>query len=312
MKETAELSGSTGQRIPRQDRGWRPRLVVLDLDGTTVGINELIPSERVCRAVRATIAAGVPVSVATGRPVWAALPTTEALGLGGPHAGAGPDASGLDGSGLDEPEALSMVCSNGSLVYDVVAHRPVHRRFMDPAPALRALAAARPDAGFAVEHGLAGYRYTARFPRDFPSTFLDEVGLTELGRSQTIRLSGRVPGVAVPTSHSRCEVATSWVADAGLDTARYSYEIGYSGWVDVSAPGVSKASGVALLARDLGVAAHEVLVIGDGSNDLSMFEWAGRSVAMGQAPSEVRAAADEVTASVEEDGVACVLEKWFG
>ncbi|MGH3647932.1 MAG: HAD family hydrolase [Micromonosporaceae bacterium] len=290
---------------------WRPRLVVLDLDGTTVGINQLVPSPRVCRAVRATIAAGVPVSVATGRPVWAALPTTEALGLGAATPGAAPGGA-LAGSGLDEPEALSMVCSNGSLVYDVVAHRPVHQRFMDPGPALRALAAARPDAGFAVEHGLVGYRYTAQFPRDFPSTFLDEVELTELGRSHTTRLSGRVPGVPVPRSHSRCEVATSWIAEAGLDSALYSYEIGYSGWVDVSAPGVNKASGVALLARDLGVAADEVLVIGDGSNDVSMFEWAGRSVAMGQAPPEVRAAADEVTASVEEDGVACVLEKWFG
>lgn len=299
---TVGFSGYPEPRTPRQPHSWTPRLVVLDLDGTTVGINEIAPSERVCRAVRATIGAGVPVSVATGRPVWAALPTTELLGLGSPNGG----------PGLDEPEALSMVCSNGSLVYDVVAHRPVHQRFMDPGPALRALAAVRPEAGFAVEHGLAGYRYTAQFPRDFPSTFLDEVELAELARPRTTRLSARLPGMPVLRTHRRCEAATSWVAEAGLDSALYSCEIGYSGWVDVSASGVSKASGVALLARDLGVAAHEVLVIGDGGNDVSMFDWAGRSVAMGQAPAEVRAAADEITASVEEDGVACVLEEWFG
>ncbi|MGH3655032.1 MAG: HAD family hydrolase [Micromonosporaceae bacterium] len=279
--------------------GWRPRLVVLDLDGTTVQFNQIVPSPRVRRAVAATIAAGVPVSVATGRPVWAALPTVDALELATGPAG-------------DEPEALSLVCSNGSVVYDAVRRKAVHRAVMDPTPALRAMARVRPDAGFAVEHGLRGYRYTSRFPRDFPSVFLAEVGLDELVDGPTTRLSGRVPGVPIPRSHIRCEIALEWIADAGLDTGDFSYEIGYSGWVDVAAPGTSKASGVALLARDLGVDASEVVVIGDGTNDLSMFDWAGRSVAMGQASPDVKAAADEVTASVEEDGVAWALERWFG
>lgn len=281
--------------IPRPRNGsvWCPRLVVLDLDGTTVGINQVAPSQRVRRAVAATIAAGVPVTVATGRPVWAVLPTTDALGM-------------------DEPQALNLVCSNGSIVYDAARRRAAHKFTVDPGPALRAMAKARPEAGFAVEHGLDGYRYTPKFVRDFPSTFLEEVELTELVAAPTTRASGRVPGVPIPRTHSRCEVATAWIEDAGLDAGHYSVEIGYSGWVDVSAPGVSKGSGVALLARDLGVDASDVLVIGDGTNDLSMFEWAGRSVAMGQASPEVQAAADEVTASVEEDGVALVLERWFG
>ena len=278
---------------------WRPRLVVLDLDGTTVGLNQVSPTPRVRRAVAAAIRAGVPVSVATGRPVWAALPTMTELGL-------------AVGAGGDEPEALSVVCSNGALVYDMVAHRAVHRRLVDPGPAVRALAKVRPEAGFAVEDGLAGYRYTAQFARDFPSTYLAEVDLEELATIPTTRLCGRIPGVPIPTAHTQCEVAASWVVAAELDPERYSYEIGYAGWVDVAAPGVNKGSGVALLARDLGIDAEDVLVIGDGSNDLSMFAWAGRSIAMGQAPPEVQAAADEVTLPVEEDGVAHVLERWFG
>ena len=48
--------------------------------------------------------------------------------------------------------------------------------------------------------------------------------------------------------------------------------------------------------------------MGDGRNDVEMLAWAGRGVAMGQAVPEVQAAADEVTASVDEDGVALVLE----
>ena len=58
-------------------------------------------------------------------------------------------------------------------------------------------------------------------------------------------------------------------------------------------------------------AAADVLAIGDGRNDLEMFAWAGRAVAMGQAVVEVREAADHVTAPVDEHGAAIELDTWF-
>jgi hydroxymethylpyrimidine pyrophosphatase-like HAD family hydrolase len=54
-----------------------------------------------------------------------------------------------------------------------------------------------------------------------------------------------------------------------------------------------------------------VLAAGDGDNDRAMLRWAGHGVAMGQAPAEVKADADEVTATVVDDGLALVLERWF-
>ena len=68
-------------------------------------------------------------------------------------------------------------------------------------------------------------------------------------------------------------------------------------------PGVSKASGLASVCERLGVAADDVLAIGDGRNDIEMLRWAGRGVAMGQAPLEVQEAADDVTAHRQDDGV---------
>ena len=53
--------------------------------------------------------------------------------------------------------------------------------------------------------------------------------------------------------------------------------------------------------------AADALAIGDGRNDLEMFEWAGRGVAMGQAIEVVTTAADDVTGSVYEDGLAAEL-----
>ena len=57
----------------------------------------------------------------------------------------------------------------------------------------------------------------------------------------------------------------------------------------------------------LDIGQHLTVAIGDGRNDIEMLGWAGRGVAMGQAPKEVIAVADEVTASVYDDGAAHVL-----
>ena len=53
-----------------------------------------------------------------------------------------------------------------------------------------------------------------------------------------------------------------------------------------------------------------MLAIGDSYNDIAMLKWAGIGVAVANAPQMVKAAADYVTASNDEDGVAEALEKW--
>jgi hydroxymethylpyrimidine pyrophosphatase-like HAD family hydrolase len=73
--------------------------------------------------------------------------------------------------------------------------------------------------------------------------------------------------------------------------------------------GVSKGSALARLARDEGVGAHEVVAIGDGRLDASMLRIAALGIAMANAAPETLAAADEVTASNDEDGVALALER---
>ena len=75
--------------------------------------------------------------------------------------------------------------------------------------------------------------------------------------------------------------------------------------------GVTKAHGLAEVASRFGVAAADVVAFGDMPNDLEMLRWAGHGVAMGNAHPELQAAADEVTAHHDEDGVALVLERWF-
>ena len=81
--------------------------------------------------------------------------------------------------------------------------------------------------------------------------------------------------------------------------------------VEGTAPGVNKGAGLHRLLEHLGVAPARVLVVGDNFNDLPMFELAGFSVAMGQAPEAVQRAASWVAPSFEADGVAAALRRFI-
>jgi Cof subfamily protein (haloacid dehalogenase superfamily) len=75
--------------------------------------------------------------------------------------------------------------------------------------------------------------------------------------------------------------------------------------------GVDKGVGVSLIARQLGIEPDEVICIGDAGNDIAMIEYAGLGIAMGNATDDVKAIADYITLSNEDDGVAHVIEKFM-
>lgn len=264
-------------------------MVVLDLDGTVVpySYHDAPPSQRVVTAIARMVDAGVPVVVATGRAVWSALPTTQRLGLHG----------------------IELVASNGAMVYDAESATVLHASTVDVAPAAAALIAARDDLEFAVEVGTAGFLVTAGFGAEFDHELVGRGALAELVAAPTTRMVCRLPAAReTPDLWAAQSRAALALATSVLDPARYSVETGYSGWIDIAAPGVDKGSGAQILAERLGVDPATALAIGDGTNDLAMFRWAGRAVAMGQASDRVKAAAGEVTGTVDEDGVALVLE----
>jgi Predicted hydrolases of the HAD superfamily len=81
------------------------------------------------------------------------------------------------------------------------------------------------------------------------------------------------------------------------------------GYIELMAPGVDKATGLAVVAEELGIGPSDVCVFGDMPNDVPMFRWAGwRRVAVANAHPSVLELADEVTASNDADGVAAWLE----
>lgn len=83
-------------------------------------------------------------------------------------------------------------------------------------------------------------------------------------------------------------------------------------YFEFMAPGVDKGRALAGALPKLGIDASEVVAFGDGQNDVSMIKWAGVGVAMGNAIDEAKAAADMVTTSNNEDGIALALDEILG
>lgn len=261
----------------------RPAVVATDLDGTIVRSDGTI-STRTCRVLATLEDAGVLVVFVTGRPPRWMRPVAEATG----HHGLA-------------------VCANGALVYDLHAERVIERRLMAASAARRVaelLRARLPEVRFAAERGDAyvqepGYRPRWPVPPATPSLELDEL-LAE----PVAKLLVRHP---VLDADALLAVATAAVGD--LASLTHSSR---DGLLEISAPGVSKASGLAALVAAHGHGAEAVVAFGDMPNDLPLLAWAGRAVAVANAHPSVLAAVSEVAGSNDDDGVATYLEGLYG
>ena len=82
-------------------------------------------------------------------------------------------------------------------------------------------------------------------------------------------------------------------------------------YTEISLANVDKWNAIEFLIKKLGIKAEEVIAIGDNFNDKKMIEKAGLGVAMGESRIDIKEAANEVTTSNEEDGVAKILQKYY-
>lgn len=261
-----------------------PWLIAIDIDGTLVHDDGYLAPE-VIREVQRVVSLGHHVVVATGRAAANAIPVVRDVGITSGH----------------------VVCSNGAVTVEVDLnhHSGYHVREVigfDPKPVLEKLIEKLPEAHFAVEDLDGTYRFHKQFPTYALGNKNIETPLDQL-------MEGEVSRVVVLSPEQDVNDFLSIVEQVGLHSV--SYAIGYTAWLDIAPMGVTKSSALEQRRKALGIPQSRVIAIGDGRNDINMFEWAnsggGISFAMGQGPEEVKAAATMVTASVEENGVAQVL-----
>ncbi|MBG6190828.1 Cof subfamily protein (haloacid dehalogenase superfamily) [Arthrobacter sp. CAN_A212] len=263
-----------------EDQQPQRKLVALDIDGTLVDHDGHMTDE-VRDAARAVVHAGHEVIIATGRSLGAALPIIEQLGI----------------------ERGYSVCSNGGVTLRVDSGTAegfeiLDRVTFDPRPALVALRERLPTAKYALEDDDGNFLATEPFQDASFGAETRTVDFEDMLDAAAVR-------VVVFSTDSTAEQFGEAVEAIGLHGVTYS--VGWTAWLDIAAAGVTKASALELLRRRLDIDPAHTVAIGDGRNDIEMFIWAARSVAMGQSPDEVLAAATEVTASVYDDGAAKVL-----
>ncbi|WP_329315617.1 HAD family hydrolase [Streptomyces sp. NBC_01262] len=266
-------------------QGFHPYgLIATDLDGTLLGSDHQV-SPRNREALAAATAAGAAHIVVTGRPASRTLHVFEALGY----------------------EGLA-VCGQGSEVYHAGERRLLTSVTLDRSSAQLALAKIEAETGPLrlgfVRDGLdgaylagPGFQLAWDKPIDGRMTSRDELWAEPLAK---IFVQHGDPGVGED------ELAAIARAAAGDLVGIVVSGIGI---VELLPLGLTKATGLSLAARRLGFKAADTIAFGDMPNDIPMFGWAAYGVAMANAHDELKAVADEVTASNDEDGIAEVLER---
>lgn len=260
-----------------------PHVVASDLDGTLLRSDGTVdPRSR--HALAAAEEAGALVVLCTARPARWMRPLADALG----HRGVA-------------------ICANGAVVWDLHTESVIETFPLEPiitADVVALLKAALPDSAWAVERSDSFGRehgYRSRWPTPAGTT-IDAV--ETLIAEPAVKLMLRHDQLLADDLLKRARAVVG-------DLVELTHSNAADGLLEISASGVSKASTLALVCEQHGVASEQVIAFGDMPNDLAMLRWAGRAVAVANAHPDVLAAADEVTASNDEAGVALVLERLF-
>ncbi|WP_191966718.1 HAD family hydrolase [Microbacterium testaceum] len=278
-QEAADLVADLADDAPAERM-----LIALDIDGTVLLEDDSL-SPGVAEATTDAQTAGHEVMLATGRSWDSTHPIMERLGI--------------------RPEYA--VCSNGAMVMKRVGgdesavYERAHVETFDPTEVLTLLGEHLPGAHFLVELPDGTRRFT---------DYLDDWNLKGANQVSFAHLSDEpVCRVVVVAPEQTDQDFLQLVERIGL--SQVSYAIGWTAWLDIAPQGVDKSTALELVRGWLDIAPENVLVMGDGRNDIEMMRWAvrngGRAVAMHQGPPEVHAAAGEVGLSVTEGGVAAIL-----
>jgi Cof subfamily protein (haloacid dehalogenase superfamily) len=266
---------------PRPAPRWLPRLVATDLDGTLIRSDGTV-SPRTRAVLRQVRDAGIEVVGVTGR---------------------GPRLRTMTAAALEV--ARYLVCAQGGYVLDLETGGVLHATRLSGivgaeavglieervGPVLVTVEASDFDGG--PLHGDPDFAWP------YPDPWEPTDRATMFG-GELLKVFVLKPGMDIDEFFA---VARA-VVPPELGEVTYAGQ----GFLEICPTGVTKAAGLAVVCDLLGVAAAEVLAFGDMPNDVPMLSWAGRGVAVANAHPELKAVADEMTRTNDDDGVADYLE----
>lgn len=259
----------------------RPRYVVVDVDGTLLGVTGTA-TPGVVAAAHACAEAGLPVGLATGRMPGACAALAAQVGLTGPHVvHNGAEVRAGDRSLHTWPlphgaaETLLRICSADDLYVELYA-----------------------GDGFWASDDRAEARPHWQLLGTPPTGGVEGCDLDTVLKASVLLFPGDDVGGCVAALHAAGLTAGPAHAPAMPEVT----------FVNVTAEGADKGAALGVAAEHLGCTLAEVVAVGDGLNDLSMLAVAGTAVAMGQAAPEIREAAHLIVPEIDADGVAHALD----
>ncbi len=277
----------------------RFRLVASDLDGTLLRNDDTL-SPRTRAAIDRVVERSIFV-MATGRPPRWVHPVAELLG----HRGLA-------------------VCSNGAVIMDLTDESIVDAQLLQPSHARAAVAVIQsllPGAGIAVDRlsGFGhdpGYRSAYTMPKGARVAPIDELIADEPMLKVLFRhpemdtniLAALVAAIGDGGSVTYGAVGPTSGMGASAYDSTSPLSLGNT-LIEIQAPGVTKAAALARVCDRFNIDYASTIAFGDMPNDIEMLSWVSHGVAMSNAHIDVKAVANEITASNDEDGVAAILER---
>ena len=261
-------------------------LLALDLDGTVLNEQFMI-SPRVMAAIQEAKARGVYVTIATGRPPGVTLPYAKMINVNAP-----------------------ILCLQGGLVYDTAAQQTLRHITLPHTLACELIEMERAWPQWQVVAYLNGDMFMSS--KRYDDAFYESL----LGRNYSLHtdvcdaLAGSDPDkvlfiIEPPDADAILSALGRLVGE------RASVVQSHARFVEVNPLGANKGAGLAWLAEHLGIPRKRVMAIGDQDNDVSMIEWAGIGVAMGNGSPAARAVADWIAPPIHEDGAAAAIEHFI-
>lgn len=275
----------------------RYRMLAVDLDGTLLGPDSKLTPRTRWAIERAIQEYAVSVVIATGRRFHSARPIARDAGLTTP-----------------------LVTHNGALVKDIETAAVHHYQPLDISVARDLLTIGKafgadtialddPEGdGRILTDGVSERNASLRYYLELNRQYVHQVDdLRAFVRDPITQVMFCGPCAAM---QSLAEVLERDMAtEARLLITTYPHND--MTILDLMHPTCSKATGIAYVATQLGIAPEEILAVGDNYNDLDMLRYAGRGILMGNAEPELKAMGFELTAPNTEDGVAQVIETYI-
>lgn len=266
------------------------RLIGLDLDGTTFTDDKRI-TLRTANAIAGAIARGVVVLPATGRQL-----------------------TGVPEEFLQIPGVRYVLTSNGAKVYDLLEDKVLHSDCLTVQQALQIMDVCKQHQCL-ISVFIDGKSYTDEESLLLAEEFIPPEILEYFrnSRSNTHDLAGQIQQMGRPVEKFALNFKTENERQRAnkdfLAMPQILVTSSMQGNLEINTATTHKGSGLIALGKHLGIQPQQIMAIGDSSNDEEMLKAVGYGVAMGNASAAIKAVADDVTLTNQEDGVAVAIEK---